>query len=340
LVAAGTIVAKNRLADARVLAKSFLNHHPETPFFVLLADEPDGCFDPALEGFPVLRLSDLGIPNLTQLCFQYSQQELSYAVTPYLLDYILNQGCRGAVFLKQESLVLGNMQEIFARFESSSILLTPHLLEPLAGPGAPERELNILLAGAYNGGFLGVAATETGRRFLDFWKDRLARHCRHEVGAGMHFEQHWLDLIPAYFDDVHIVRSPGMNVGHWNLPERDIQIDGDRVLACGTPCLLFRFSGFDPHNPENVTIYFSRLTMANVGPSAELFRRYRLLLERAGYHETKAWPYSYGVFHNGVAIPDSLRRTYRDLGEDADQFGDPFDVSGPDTFYRWVSGRE
>jgi hypothetical protein len=61
-VAAATIAARRHLSLARVLATSFRAHHPDIPFFVLLADEVDDYFDPAQEPFDLVRLSDIGIP--------------------------------------------------------------------------------------------------------------------------------------------------------------------------------------------------------------------------------------------------------------------------------------
>ena len=59
-----TIVSKNYLAYARVLMRSFLEHHPGTPAFVLLVDRNDGYFDPDGEPFTVINLSEVGIPRL------------------------------------------------------------------------------------------------------------------------------------------------------------------------------------------------------------------------------------------------------------------------------------
>jgi hypothetical protein len=289
-VAAGTIVAKNTISCARVTADSFRCHHPDIPFFVLLADEVDGYFTPERERFQFLRLGELGIPNLHRLVFQYSRQELSYALTPYLLSYLLDRGFDCAAFVKQESLVTGDLTPALARLRHDSILLTPHLLAPLSGSGAVGRELNILLSGVYNGGFVAVSSTSAARQFLAWWQDRLASHCVHAVADGMHFEQRWLDLVPGFFEGVHLLRDPGMNVAHWNLPERDVRVDGETVLVDGCLCRLFRFSGFDPEQPDAVTRYSPRLTMTNAGPAAEVYQRYLRLLEQAGFHETKAWP--------------------------------------------------
>ncbi|OFW05484.1 MAG: hypothetical protein A3H96_12280 [Acidobacteria bacterium RIFCSPLOWO2_02_FULL_67_36] len=336
-MAVATTVAKSYLSFARVLAASFLRYHPDIPFFVLLADEVDDCFVPAAEPFRLLRLADLKIPGLADLRFRYSQQELTYSATGYLLSHLLDRGFSGAAFLKQESLVLGDMTDVFSTMDHHSIVLVPHLLAPLPGKEGIARELNILQSGVYNVGFLGVSGKPCARAFLTWWQDRLRDHCRHDVPQGMHFEQRWLDLVPAYFDDVHILRDPGFNVGHWNLPERDVRLDGDRVLAGEEPCRFFRFSGFDPDQPLAVTKYSSRLTMANAGPAAELFARYRTLLEDAGYSETKGWPYAYGHFDNGVPIPGAARRFHRELGDRSAQFGDPFQTGKPGSYFNWLN---
>jgi hypothetical protein len=98
----------------------------------------------------------------------------------------------------------------------------------------------------------------------------------------------------VFFEDVSIFRDPSYNVAHWNLPERAVRVGDDAVTVDGRPCRFFHFSGFDPDEPHAVTRYSPRLDMSNVGPAAEVFRRYRTLLERAGYQETKGWPYAYG----------------------------------------------
>ena len=43
-LAACTIVSKNYLPFARVLARSFRAQHPEAPFFVLLVDRVEGAW--------------------------------------------------------------------------------------------------------------------------------------------------------------------------------------------------------------------------------------------------------------------------------------------------------
>jgi hypothetical protein len=329
-----------------VLARSFRAHHPDIPFYVLLADEVDGFFDPALEPFHLIPLSNLTIPELERFRFHYTQQPLSYAVTPFLLEHLLDRGFSRLIFFKQESLVLGEHSAVVDLLERHPIVLTPHLLAPLDGPDRISRELNILQSGIYNVGLLGVAGHDTARRFLRWWQDRVYAHCRHAVPEGMHYEQRWLDLVPAFFEGTHVLRDPAFNVAHWNLPERSIEIHDGAVLVDGRPCRLFRFSGYDPDVPHAPTRYSTRLTWENLGPARDLFERYGRALEEDGYQQTKQWPYAYSTFDNGVVIPDFVRHLYRQAGNAVERFGEPRRTGMPspsatdlkaDTFYQWLN---
>ena len=72
-VAVATIVAKKYLSFARVLAESFHSLHQGVPFFVLLADEDDGYFDPSREPFHMVSLSELDIPQPERFRFHYAR---------------------------------------------------------------------------------------------------------------------------------------------------------------------------------------------------------------------------------------------------------------------------
>jgi hypothetical protein len=335
-LAAGTIVSKRNLALARVIATSFQRHHASIPFYVLLTDRVDGCFDPHSEPFRLVTLEELRLPGEDRLRFGYAERELSFAVTPHWVEYLLSLGYEGAVFIKQESMVTGDLSPVLDGLREHPVLLTPHFLEPPGGPEATARELEVLRAGAYNGGFLAFAAVPAAREFLAWWRDRMNDQCTHSAAEGMHFEQRWLDFVTAFVEGVSIVEDAGVNVGHWNLPERRVVCQGEEIRVNGGPVRLFRFSGYDPEQPDQVTRYLSRYRMEDLGDAAEVFRRYRSALDSAGYHQCKRWPYSFGRFDNGEPIPELARRIYRDLGDEAQRFGDPFETGARTSFYQWL----
>ena len=62
-----TIIAKNYLAYARVLARTFAQQHPGSRCFTLVIDDPDGYIDPASEPFELVRSADLPIDDFEQM---------------------------------------------------------------------------------------------------------------------------------------------------------------------------------------------------------------------------------------------------------------------------------
>jgi len=335
--AVGTIVAKNFVPFARVLARSFREQHPAVQFFVALADRVEPPFVPAAEPFETVPLEELRIPDLRRLSFRYSRQQLSIAVKPYFLRYLLHRGFTAALFLDADILVLDSLHPLFAATAGHAVALTPHLISPASGADRLARELNILQSGIYNGGFVGVSQHESASRFLDWWADRLHTHCRHDVPQGMHYDQRWLDLVPAIFDDVHVVRDAGCNIAYWNLPERDVAMTPIGMRAGGERGRFFHFSGFEPERPLTVTRYARRVTMESIGPAAALFAQYVDLLRADGYFECRDWPYAFGSFDNGVPIPEVARRLHLEMGDCGDRFGDPFRAAGSLSYFQWLN---
>src|SRR5262245_55996432 len=338
--AAVTIASKSYLALARVTARSFRDHNPDMEFLLLLADEENGQIDRANEPFSsIIALDDLGIPEPDRFRFQCSELELCYALTPYAIDFLLGRGFDGVIFLKQETLVLDELGSVAADLERHSALLTPHFLEPPRRPDALTWERNVLLAGVFNCGFVAFSACQEARTFLAWWKERTFRECTRDVANGLHFEQRWLDFAPSLMPRHRVLRDPGMNVGHWNLWDREIRLQNGSVTARGRPCRVFRFSGYDPERPEVVTRHGAPRAVESTGDAARVFSLYREMLAQAGYRETRRLPYAYGRFDNGVAVTDQARRTYRRLGSRARRFGNPFEAEPAGSYYRWLGAR-
>jgi hypothetical protein len=279
-LAVATIVGRNYLPHARVLADSFRRFHDDVPLFVLLVD--DRHFTAAKERFEVLQPELLAIPALEQLRASSTIQELAVVCKPFVLRWLLDQSFDRVLFLDPDMLVLGDLTPLFERLQRHAIVLTPHLTEPPRGARRFERQRNIAQAGIFNGGVVGVSEREAARSFLSWWCERVRHACRSDVAAGLYYDQRWLDLAPIFFDDVSILRDPGYNVAYWNLPERELELRGDDVVTVtGAPCRLLHFSGYDRSNPQFVTRYLPQLRLAELGAAAKLFERYAAMLAAA-----------------------------------------------------------
>lgn len=336
-LAACTIISKNYVSYARVLAESFHQHHPGGRFFVLLVDRNDGHLDPEKEPFTLIEVEELGnIPDRTSFLFKYTLLEANTAVKPYFLEYLFERyGLENLVYFDPDILITGSLGELAQLVKRHSVVLTPHLTTPI-DDGAHPDELAVLQAGAYNLGFLALRRSEVTERLLAWWQDRLYDRCLVSIEDGLFVDQKWMDLVPGIFKDVHILTDPGYNVAYWNLHDRKITLEGEDVRSAGRPLIFFHFSGIDPDNLQPVSKHQDRYTLGDVGEAAQLYRRYRDLVLAAGYREAKPWPYAFGSFDNGVAVPDAARAIYFRLGRKK-RFGNPFETAGKGSFFEYLN---
>ncbi len=347
-LAACTIVSKNYIPFARVLADSFHRHHPGGRFFVLLVDRNEGRIDPEKEPFTLIEAEELqNIPDRDGFLFKYTLLEANTAVKPYFLQHLFERyGLEDLVYFDPDILITGSLAELAQLLERHSIVLTPHLTEGI-DDGAHPDELAVLQAGAYNLGFLALRRTEVTERLLPWWQDRLYDRCLVSIEEGLFVDQKWMDLVPGIFKDVHILTDPGYNVAYWNLHDRRITVPsgalmgkltvaGEEVRSNERPLVFFHFSGIDLDNLRPVSKHQDRYTLADIGDAAQLYRCYRDLVLEAGYRAAKPWPYAFGFFDNGVAIPDAARTIYLRLGKKK-RFGNPFETAGKNSFFQYLN---
>jgi glycosyltransferase involved in cell wall biosynthesis len=309
-----TIVAKNYLAHARTLVDSFLEQHPEGRAFVLLADRPDGFFDPGTERFATVLAEELGIPDFQAMLLRYTVLELSTAVKPFFLEHLFQQyDLQRLCYFDPDIFFYQPIDKIWAALETYAIVLIPHLLGPL-DDGFNPNELTILRSGAYNLGFLGLSRHPETDHLLKWWQDKMHRYCVVAFDQGLFVDQRWMDLVPARYASTCIHRDPGCDVAYWNLYNRVIDLDGDPYTVNGVPLKFYHFSGFSPDRPDLLSKHQNRYTFQDRPELRPLFQDYAQRLRGNGFDAVKNWPYSYdGVATMGVRMPDIARALWREL---------------------------
>ncbi|MFY9822791.1 MAG: hypothetical protein WAM82_15520, partial [Thermoanaerobaculia bacterium] len=331
-----TIIANNYLAYARAFTCSFLERHPAGSVCVLIVDRPQPGHRYEDEPFAVTFADQLGIPGFGHFSFRYSIVELSTAVKPWFLLHLHRTlGCDRVCYFDPDILIFGDLGELYDSLGRADAVLTPHLTAPVDDSWVPgERE--ILLSGVYNLGFLGLAFNERTLAFLDWWKQRLYRWCLHEVHEGLFVDQRWMDLAPAFLPRTEILRDPGYNAAYWNLAHRTpARRDGAWWIG-DVPLRFFHFSGYDFKRPDSLSKFQNRYTFDDRPDVLPLFELYGESIRRQGQQEVQDYPYAYGRFANGVAIPDLARRTLRRIDPEGVRWPDPFDTAGPDSFFDWL----
>jgi hypothetical protein len=337
-LAACTIIARNYLSHAKILAESFFATEKDGRFYLLVVDHlPEGAnIDPRIR---LVDPAELSIPNYYEWCLKYDVTELCTAVKPSLFSYLVHeQQEQYLVYFDPDILVMKSLNALKNAFNDGCIVLTPHLLKPIPQDGLKPSEQDILLSGAYNLGFLGLKQSSQVTKFLNWWAQRLEDSCRIDHASGLFVDQRWIDLVPGMFSATTILRNKTYNVAYWNVHSRPIRKRGDIFLVGKEPITFFHFSGFDPSNPESFSKHQDRVMIARDSPLAELFHKYRLLHVKSGYRTSSQWNYGYSAFDDGMPVHSLLRRLYLQLDDQVRaQFGDPFSTKGPTSFREWAT---
>jgi len=338
-----TIIARNYLPAARVLARSFAEHHPGAPFTTLVIDDVDEAVDESAEPFAVLRLDDIGLEagEPHRMAAIYEVMELSTAVKPWLLRTLLEGGADAAVYLDPDIYCYAPIDEVGRLARAHGIVLTPHVLEPMPRDGKTTSETSILLSGIYNLGFVAVSAA--AKDFLEFWQERLRRECVVDPANMRFVDQRWVDFVPGMFD-VHILRDPAYNVAYWNLHHRPLGFDGRRYTVGGAPLRFFHFSGYSPREPHLLSKHQGprpRILLSEHAVLRRLCDEYGAALLAAGYEREIERPYGFARLANGLELDRAMRRAYRDGLVAAERDGveappDPFDALDADAFLEWL----
>lgn len=315
--AACTIIAKNYLAYARTLAESFLAYHPDAAFYVLVVDDIDGFIDPAAERFDVLTARQLRITDFDAMAFKYDIVEFSTAVKPFLLEHLLvKHGVTELLYIDPDILVLHPLWPLFETLQHDDIVLTPHTTVDFPDDQQSPGDSMLMIHGLYNLGFIGLRSSANTHRFLEWWQGKLREHCVIEPMLGYFVDQKFIDLVPLFFDGVHIANGPGFNVAYWNLHARQLRRGNDEWSCNGEPLYFYHFSGFNPDDPNRLCRHSPRYTMSNRPDVAPLFEDYITRVRRHGHAACVAWPYTFATFTDGTHIHKEFRRLFRSEPKD------------------------
>lgn len=337
--AACTIISRNYLAFARVLARSFHAHHPGQAFFTLLVDRKKANDNFANEPFEVLYVEDIGVPDFLITAFRFDILELNTNVKPTLLKYLFRHTqSEKLIYVDPDIYFFRSASRVFDLLDTNSMIVTPHCVEPIHDSLRPS-EQDFLKAGVFNLGFIALRKTDETLRMLDWWENRCLSLGFNDVRDGLFVDQCWINFLPCFFDSVLVLKDRGYNMAYWNLHERELSKGNEGWLVNGhSPLVFFHFSGIELHNADGeISRYQNRFSLASRTDLAEIFSFYRREVLAAGYDEAnREYRYSFGFFSDGTPISLLSRRICWQEGAEA--FGsDPFSANGE--LYLWAKQR-
>jgi hypothetical protein len=320
-----TSITANYIPKARVLAKSLKRFHPDYQFHLILSDCIPSSIDLSTEPFDsIIKIDELAIPDLKKWIFKHTLVEMCTGVKGFAFKEIIRRHRPDYVFFfDPDMVILSPIDSLIAKLDKHSILLTPHQTEPEETDRAiVDNEICSLKHGVFNLGFLGIRPSQNsqGLKFID---DKL---------NGIFTDQRWVDLAPAFFDDLGIAREPIYNVATWNLTHRTATGSIEQGIKInGQPLCFYHFSGFDSGDQHVMLKEYGKESPVLF----ELRDWYINECKLSGQEELGKVACVYSCFDNGEAITAIQRIIYRSRIDLQMAFPDPYTTDISKSYFTW-----
>lgn len=327
------IADKPRLAQARALMAACATHHPCSPRYLFLVDEPNGLFDPAGEAFHVVPYTDLELPEGPKFTFRFPIAELGTALAPFVLKHVLTElGEPAAVLLSPELMLFAPLAEVEQRLDSSSVVLLSQYATGRALLGDVRRGAfrdNALFTGC-----LAARATPPALHLLRWWGEGVQQESDNPRQSSLFATGRALNFAPALFADVTILQE--LAYRHAAAEAQAGPADRrQRAAEAGKP--VFCQFGDARQPPPEFTSGEDAVAHGGMADASALAREYQQMLKRHGYDECRKWKSRLETFSDGTPIPDVARRIYCQLRSEGQEFADPYDGDSPGSLLAWLN---
>lgn len=276
-----TLCSNNYLAQAKTLGDSFIKYHPEVQFVIGLVDSLHEQVDyKKFDNFTIITVDSLQIPDFQSLTDKFNIVELNTAVKPFYFSYFFEiAGAEKIIYLDPDILVFSPFTEVLGLLSKHNIILTPQLCEPIDDGHSPTDQ-TLLITGTFNLGFIALSGYSHVRNFLKWWADRVTKYGFAIPQWHMFYDQLYINLVPAFYDNYYILRHKGYNMAGWNLHERTVtDHNQDEVLINGSiPLRFFHFSGYQFSKPDVICKYNDRYNFISRPDVKKIFNLYQELV--------------------------------------------------------------
>jgi hypothetical protein len=293
-----TLCSANYLAHAKTLGDSVMEHNPDCRFVIGLVDRlPSELESTYWRPYELIPVEELNIRGFDAMADDYNVVEFNTAVKPFYIEHLYRSdlAVESVTYLDPDIIVYSSFARLLGNLKKYSIVLTPHICSFDNSDINLHAEIQILLMGVYNLGFIATSRTETTFDFLDWWQKRIRHCCHYRPGSGVFVDQLWVNLAPVYFPDVYVEKDPGYNMCYWNHFERRLsRRDGRYLVNDRHELVFFHFSAY---NPEKSGIIASRgklrvMSFSERPDLRAIYDDYRDRLFSNGYRSVRGLPYT------------------------------------------------
>lgn len=223
-----TIITPDYIPFANVLCKSLKKFIPDINLQILVTGEIQQNTDDSI----ITHTLDSVINSSTAkgIYNKYAhtnKDHFRWALKPVFISYLLNKGFDKILYVDNDLFFVNNFEFLFDELDKYDILLTPHWtnITPLDnGNGL----LDVLQGGLYNAGFIGV--NKNAIEAINWWADACHYKTEKNYQLGLFVDQKYLDVLPAQFDNVKVIKHQGCNLASWNIQTCKRSIINNQVM--------------------------------------------------------------------------------------------------------------
>lgn len=346
-----TICAKNYIGLAQILEMSVNKHNKRTDFYIVVADELDGSILELNENVLIAKsILEIESGLWNNMSFKYNLTEFCTAIKPFSINYFFSKGYNKVLYMDPDTYLFNGLDYVFEKLDKFLFVTTPHITIPEYPYTGDLSDTSFLFNGINNFGFVGIRKSDKSLNIMNWWQDRLTKHCFGEMLWALCVDQKWMDFLPAFlnYDEFFCSDNLGLNFAPWNYYERkiikedsDYYVTSRNNLTENKDKLIFaHFAGYN--YKEFATIgkvnNDARIRINNLNEYEDinvLLDEYvqQVWFNRDLFNKYLSLPYSYGIFDNGVKIEKFHRRLYNGLNTNFTYEKKPFTTSGKDSFF-------
>ena len=248
-----------------IALNSAKKHNPNYTTIHLTDDTPSSIADKAIHP------SELGLDHNDDNWMTIGRVSiLEYTIK--ILKY------NSAIFIDGDTFTYHNYSDFQIELDKNySLIVIPHITKPLPEDNLYPQNRTICLAGNYNSGFLGV--TQKSLPFLEWWKYQTSLYPKPVPEAGLAGEQGWLRFAGDFIDDIKIFKHPGYNVAYWNIKQRMLELQKNKIYIDNQPLCVMHFSGLKKEvKPEFMSIFQNRYVLEQNDIAYNIFSNYHNLV--------------------------------------------------------------
>jgi SAM-dependent methyltransferase len=297
----GSIVTSNYISQAMVTFGYLKETNPSLPYLVLIIGERSTIESDLPKGPRWMFWDELIEESARyQLAKEYLPFELACVLRGHFHRYLASQPeIEKWALIDTDIGVLASLDPLFDALDRGPIALTLHSTKPIQSDRIVPQESNLLELGLYNGGVVAMRHSEEALHISQWLCERLelygrCHRSRHWQGLESqsfeYVDQIWLNLIPVYHPNTVIIRDEVFNLGHWNLYQGELSIQGGRALFDGKPVVMIHFSGLPKDRLDFVAAHDSIYREKPCQAWAELASEY---LRRSNLSKAEHFPFPY-----------------------------------------------